>query len=514
MNRPVNMTTKRFCAVIATVVTIFSGVVSCIKPDENIDDLHKNESMSFKLSSVSDVVTKSGEPSESMPIGEFDLGEDFFVEAFESDFDYLPFTVAAETKGSVATTKTVEEAGKFIINAWLGSDHRYPNNIGASYEGDANDYHFIKNESVCYSSGSGWDTANKYNWRRSVPTTFWSYYPETLSKGTRSITWPGNKASDADQGKLAFSYTIPSGSAGKDDAKNQQDLLFAYNKQAWDGSGSRDIDIEFRHALAAVRFDIGGTVENDVIITEIGLKGVAASGECDVTGNSDGKSAAFNWTPGSATADCVQGFTADDFKEKSLDGKTEDALQSLDNGKIFFLIPQEIKGKTVKLCISYKRSDGKTYSAESPLAHNTPWTAGKIYTYKINVRPDHIDVEVEESFSDNVKTNVSFKNTGNVATYIRAKFVGNWYDDSGNIVALWDETQGSFENLCPSGWAKPDEFYYCTTAVEAGKSTPSKLFTKYTAPAAPVEGAHLEMLIITQAVTAKDGETYSQAFNK
>lgn len=327
------------------------------------------------------------------------------------------------TKGTITTTESINKDGEiFVVNAWLGSTNRYPNDKNnertydeggstgrVNFPEDETDYHFIKNADVTYKSGDWFfgteDAKNPFIWRNAVPTTFWSYHPKTLTNGTRNITFPIDKAADSAQGVLSFTYTVPSGTST--DAVNQSDLLFAYNLQeaafgekasepyyASLKPGTSDVvNIHFYHALAAIRFDISAAVNTSRTISEIYLNNVAESATCTATGltagNSTGdpaKNAAtttpgqvvFAWTNHSGTTSCSQSFVSGDFTEKSLDGTTDNALMALSSNKFFFLIPQVIAGNGVSLGI---KVDGKTqYTA---LNHSENWEAGKIYTYKL-----------------------------------------------------------------------------------------------------------------------------------
>lgn len=125
--------------------------------------------------------------------------------------------------------------------------------------------------------------------------------------------------------------------------------------------------------------------------------------------------------------------------------------------------------------------------------------------------PRKVTCAVSEDFTDGVnKNNVAITNTGNTDAYIRAAIVGNWYK-GGNIVDDWQISDGIFTDLCGSCWKYNDNdgYYYFNAAVPAGKTTVDVagvngyLFTKLTPPPVTVDGAHLEVTIVCQAVQAK-----------
>ena len=125
--------------------------------------------------------------------------------------------------------------------------------------------------------------------------------------------------------------------------------------------------------------------------------------------------------------------------------------------------------------------------------------------------PGKVDVDITDDVNGKVKSNVVIKNKGNTDAYIRAAIVACWYKD-GKIVAAWDESQGTFSNLPGTDWTKgADGYYYYTKSVAPNDATGSKLFNTYTAPDAPVEGAHLEMDIIVQAIQSSPAAAISDA---
>lgn len=117
-----------------------------------------------------------------------------------------------------------------------------------------------------------------------------------------------------------------------------------------------------------------------------------------------------------------------------------------------------------------------------------------------------MDVEVTDHCDGNFKDQLQIKNTGIADGYIRAAIVGYWVNLSGDVLAPWKATDGSFAGLMVMGtnWVQSptDGFYYYTQPVAAGATT-TKLFESYTLTAAPpVDGAHLQLSILAQIVIA------------
>ncbi len=232
---------------------------------------------------------------------------------------------------------------------------------------------------------------NEYPWLAGVPTTFWSYYPskDTTINGTRAITLPGETG---EQDAISFSYTLPTpaASAPFNDAKNQQDLLFAYNNRTWAKGETGKIGIMFEHALAAVKFDVDG-VSSSFGVSKIAFKDIHSSGTCAVTVSND--STVFTWSNLGTALKYSQDFTDADF---------ENGAQKVDKSdKMFFVIPQALES-TAEIEVTFTPASGQTsltsqvkslpiyqiVDPEDPDAFvNVVWEAGYVYTYELSYDP-------------------------------------------------------------------------------------------------------------------------------
>ncbi len=77
--------------------------------------------------------------------------------------------------------------------------------------------------------------------------------------------------------------------------------------------------------------------------------------------------------------------------------------------------------------------------------------------------PSEVDCKVEETFENNVKTNVNVTNTGNIKAYLRVKLVTYRVNKDGQHIG----GDASLENLTiGKGWFPKDGFYYYQNAVE------------------------------------------------
>lgn len=121
--------------------------------------------------------------------------------------------------------------------------------------------------------------------------------------------------------------------------------------------------------------------------------------------------------------------------------------------------------------------------------------------------PAKVTCAVSESFNGSTKSDVKIQNTGNTDAWIRATVVANWVKD-GKIVAPWTDNI-VYKN---DGWTKGSDgyYYYNSTVPSMGYTT--NLFDSYTPVEPPVDGAHLEMTIVCQAVQANLGNSAQNAF--
>ena len=85
-----------------------------------------------------------------------------------------------------------------------------------------------------------------------------------------------------------------------------------------------------------------------------------------------------------------------------------------------------------------------------------------------------VKCEVDETFKDNVKSNVSIKNTGDTTAYIRAFVNVTWMNESKQVVAsVSPKEKTDYEiNYSTSGWLKgSDGYYYYSLPVQPNNKT-------------------------------------------
>ena len=117
-----------------------------------------------------------------------------------------------------------------------------------------------------------------------------------------------------------------------------------------------------------------------------------------------------------------------------------------------------------------------------------------------------VATDVVEKFENNVKKDVSIKNTGNTSGYIRAQIVVSWALDSGNVYAS-SPVEGSDYTItytADSSWKQgADGFWYYTKPVDAGDNTDDLIekAEKVEGANAP-DGYNLSIDIIASSVQA------------
>ena len=115
-----------------------------------------------------------------------------------------------------------------------------------------------------------------------------------------------------------------------------------------------------------------------------------------------------------------------------------------------------------------------------------------------------VKCEVDETFKDNVKSNVSIKNTGDTTAYIRAFVNVTWMNESKQVVAsVSPKEKTDYEiNYSTSGWIKgSDGYYYYSLPVQPNNKTSvlidsCRLLETASAP----DGYYLSVEIVCSAI--------------
>lgn len=87
--------------------------------------------------------------------------------------------------------------------------------------------------------------------------------------------------------------------------------------------------------------------------------------------------------------------------------------------------------------------------------------------------PASVSCRVAETFNGTAKSSITVENTGNIASFIRVRFVSYWVDEDGNTVGKASEMPTI---QTKSGWLTgSNHTYYYAIPVAAGGSTPELL---------------------------------------
>lgn len=124
----------------------------------------------------------------------------------------------------------------------------------------------------------------------------------------------------------------------------------------------------------------------------------------------------------------------------------------------------------------------------------------------------HVTCKVDETFQDNVKTDVSIRNTGDTQSYIRVKLVFTWKDKDGNVSAQPVKTGDYTLELKEDGWFEKDGYYYAKAPVAPKENTPV-LIEKCTEVAANApDGYTLSLEILADAIQSTPTRAVEQAW--
>ena len=562
---------KKIYIVMAVLAT--AALASCQQEKSFNDEKLSENSVVFTISGGA---TRSAEAAPEVRQGvviplETEDGSKFFLEETVVNLN----EIGPATKGTPAYT---ENLGTLYVNDLSVYGDKGSFTTAATYQNMETSMYARKDAS----QGEGWRYQHNYNgdpWPTDGSTV--GFYLNMPAAPT------GVSITGRTGGKFTFTYTSPTTAA------EQQDILFAYRsmtKEEHVGFLPNGAPVLFQHALTAVKFAIGNDDDdisgNKIAITEVIFNGLVNTGTCEIspsaeTNYTDNKTtyssagvtswptqtAAPNNTISSGTYSGTQTYTSgsnNQFGDSWYSAGNEKNLNDANGTQTFWLIPQTVSsGVTLTIKYTFAGTPGEwTIDFGKVLAVKpVKWQAGELRTYTIKV--DDVNLKIEDTVTNTVKSDVAITNTGNTTAFIRAAIVGQWLDHKNRpvfgftdllynyyAVDSWYQdqfvnttagTHGTFTDLAGyKGETNPlnkwylcdDGFYYYSDPVDPGKiigTAPSgatnasdylgnPLFTKYeigTAPSVTISGVntniHFSLEIATQAVTAKklDGSTYT-----
>ena len=124
-----------------------------------------------------------------------------------------------------------------------------------------------------------------------------------------------------------------------------------------------------------------------------------------------------------------------------------------------------------------------------------------------------VTCEVNESFSNGVKSDVTIKNTGNIDAYIRAAVIVTWKDASGNVYGQPVPEDAYTIQYNETKWTKNGDYWYCNTAIAANASTDPLIVTcSKTKDANPPDGYDLSVEILADAIQSQPANAVTEAW--
>ena len=130
------------------------------------------------------------------------------------------------------------------------------------------------------------------------------------------------------------------------------------------------------------------------------------------------------------------------------------------------------------------------------------WLGAQSATLSNTFGTAKITCDVDETFSDGIKSDVSIHNTGTMDAYIRVALIPVWKDGdsiAGTAATLADCTM-DWGDVFGTTWVRgADGFYYCKIPIAAGANTPI-LIDECTA--GMQDGYRFELQISAQAIQA------------
>lgn len=220
---------------------------------------------------------------------------------------------------------------------------------------------FYYNAAVNY-SGAKW-VSNKayYIPANDEQLAFYAYWPYDASAAMLS--------SSTASGPLTISYTV-----NTTDITAQEDLMTAcVTGLSYRSSPDYRVPLVFRHALAAIRIELGEDVAPGYV-RKVSLLNVCLSGTHTIGGG---------WTPtnkGNVEVDFTNGDTTNGYDTNSQMG----VATILDGEKTLLMIPQVFAADDENACLYFEINDGTLTHGLYYHLNGQSWEAGTVTTYRID----------------------------------------------------------------------------------------------------------------------------------
>lgn len=120
-----------------------------------------------------------------------------------------------------------------------------------------------------------------------------------------------------------------------------------------------------------------------------------------------------------------------------------------------------------------------------------------------------MNLEVDETFGNNVKSDVKVLNQGDVPAYLRAAVAVSWKDEDGNILSSVPAEGEDYNMVMGDDWARDsDGYWYCKSSVAAGNESP--VLIKQCTLNNAEKGKHLSVDILVQGVQAEPPDAVNE----
>ena len=175
-----------------------------------------------------------------------------------------------------------------------------------------------------------------------------------------------------------------------------------------------------------------------------------------------------------------------------------------------------------KKCTVRRRSIILLVSLLSVIALSIGTTLAFIFTNTGKVEntfnPAQISCEVTEEFKNNIKTNVSIKNTGNTDAYIRAAVIVTWVNNDGNVYATAPQKGTDYTIILADDFSEnwltdSNGFYYCKAPVAPDSDTPLLIKECRVIDGKAPEGYHLSVEILASAIQSEPSSVVAEQWD-
>ena len=462
-------------------------------------------------------------------------GDTLYISAYLSDMEVsLPSQMEGlekETKGAPVSSSNLGTLYGQISTTVYDADGKY---VSEDKDGNTTT---MEDVSVTYASGKWGFGGTTYYWPKAGGDLYFcSMAPVELLSGSDETGSVTNLSWNGTDKKYSFNYIMPAPETDEapNDAMNQKDLLVAVDKN--NKKNSTQAKINLCHALTGVRFVMGSSTAG-VKLTSVSLNNFYSEGTATIERGrnkaDDADSTMVNWTSLSSPKSFTQSYTDEEVASWTTNA---DFDKTVNKEKTFMVIPQTL-GENAELAIYLASAlhpevlKFDMITTEEPALADWSKYAGKMITFRINSYVGLVSVKVKDDCdtANGVKSNIEIKNDGNADIFIRAKLVGNWINEDGDVLASWkeDNSYGEFESaagtknadlasVLDENWQKAaDGFYYYKYYVKSDDVLKHNMFKTFTLKGKPVDSSGqwagevkmqidaLELSILVQAVRAE-----------